>query len=147
MIKVKNDNQQPSNITFKRWITDKKVLSRLAEENFALVDQDPGGAGAAFYNKMYRLFVICSFFFDKEEKVWQHVSLSHKDCLPIYPEVQKVKRAFIGDDAVAYQVHVPFEEHVNLAENCLHLWAPIGHRPIPRFHGTLSDGKVAENII
>jgi len=63
---------------------------------------------------------------------WDHVSASLRDRVPTYAEMQLIFRAFFQDDETAMQVHVPASDHINFAENCLHLWRPHkGSIPLP----------------
>lgn len=41
--------------------------------------------------------------------------------------VYMLKDIFFDDEEEVYQIHPKKSEYVNLSENCLHLWKPIGH--------------------
>lgn len=70
-----------------------------------------------------KLRVIVSDAYHGDGGVWRHVSVSsHQAPLPTWTELDWCKRAFIGADRFAYQVHAPTEQHVNLRE-VLHVWA------------------------
>lgn len=74
---------------------------------------------------------------------WHHVSVSLPgrtskrspglNDLPVWAEMDWVRRRFIGEDRWAYQVHAPAAEHVDQYQ-VLHLWAPWdGQRRLPDF--------------
>ena len=142
---MKSLNQKPNPDAYKRWKNTKQIKINLVTQGYEIVEER--GDGCMFYNKKHKLCVITSFFNDVNNNLWQHISVSHQKCLPLYSELMDVKSTFVGDDRVVYQVHVPFEEHVNLMEYCLHLWHPIGHRPIPAFHGNIiHEGEAQKSI-
>lgn len=63
---------------------------------------------------------------------WDHVSVSRRSRIPIWDEMEFVKRLFFEDDEVAMQLHVPAADHVNVHPNTIHLWRPqIGSIPLP----------------
>jgi len=66
-------------------------------------------------------------------KVWMHVSLSYPNRLPTYEDMVVVKREFIGDDRVAYQVFPDKEKHINHHPYCLHLWCCLEGPILPDF--------------
>ena len=53
---------------------------------------------------------------------WDHVSVSRKERIPNWLEMEHVKKLFFKDNETAVQFHVPVSDHINFAENCLHLW-------------------------
>lgn len=53
---------------------------------------------------------------------WDHVSVSLETRTPTWEEMEHVKRLFFKDHEVAYQLHVPPNDHINIHPNCLHLW-------------------------
>lgn len=55
---------------------------------------------------------------------WDHVSVSLPNRCPNWIEMDHIKRMFFRDDETAMQLHVPPDEHRNLAATCLHLWRP-----------------------
>jgi hypothetical protein len=65
------------------------------------------------------------------DRGWDHVSVSHKNRCPNWPEMEQIKRLFFKDDEPAMQLHVPLSDHINNHPNCLHLWRPH-HQEIPR---------------
>lgn len=63
---------------------------------------------------------------------WDHVSVSRADRIPSWTEMEAMKRVFFKPDEIAYQLHVPAEDHINHHPHCLHIWRP--HRskiPLP----------------
>lgn len=58
--------------------------------------------------------------------VFEHVSVSLVNRIPIWVEMQFVKELFWGEEELVLQYHVPRVAHVNLHENVLHLWKPVG---------------------
>ena len=55
---------------------------------------------------------------------WDHVSVSRKNRVPNWAEMEHVKRLFFKADEVAVQYHVPPAEHINIHPYVLHLWRP-----------------------
>lgn len=53
---------------------------------------------------------------------WDHVSVSRKNRVPNWAEMEHVARLFFGHDEVAMQLHLPASEHINVHPNCLHWW-------------------------
>lgn len=56
------------------------------------------------------------------EAGWDHVSVSRVKRPPNWAEMSHVKRLFFLDVELVVQYHVPASEHINVHENCLHLW-------------------------
>jgi hypothetical protein len=83
---------------------------------------------------------------EHDGKDWWHISVSARvgkakaSRVPTYDELCWVKRVFIGKDAMAIQVFPRACEHVNIHSHCLHLWAPIGHSPLPDFRWSAGEG-------
>ena len=71
----------------------------------------------------------CSVMFGENEDGWEHVSVSpkHKYKIPTWNDMCVLKDIFFDDEEEVYQIHPKKSEYVNLSENCLHLWKPIGH--------------------
>jgi hypothetical protein len=63
---------------------------------------------------------------------WDHVSVSRKNRVPNWAEMEFVKRLFFEDHETAVQFHVPSSDHVNMHPNVLHLWRPNDGREMPR---------------
>lgn len=92
-----------------------------------------GGDGEA-WERANSMRVIWSAATELDGRVWLHVSVSRPDRLPSYSDMKMVKRYFIGSDRFAYSVWAPDDEHVNIHERCLHLWAPlVGGNVLPDF--------------
>lgn len=72
------------------------------------------------------LFVIASV-----SETWDHVSVSRQNRAPNQIELDQVFRLFFRPDEDAVQFFVPAADHVNIHENCLHLWRPRRF-PMPR---------------
>lgn len=54
---------------------------------------------------------------------WDHVSLSlDKKRCPTWQEMCQLKDMFFGDDETVIQFHPAKSKHINLMDNCLHLW-------------------------
>lgn len=70
----------------------------------------------------------CSVMFGENEDGWEHVSVSpkHKYNIPTWNDMCVLKDIFFDDEEEVYQIHPKKSEYVNLSENCLHLWKPIG---------------------
>lgn len=65
------------------------------------------------------------------EKGWDHVSVSRKNRVPNWAEMEHVFRLFFAEDEAAMQLHVPQADHINCHPNVLHLWRSQT-TPIPR---------------
>ena len=85
------------------------------------------------YRHRTGLTLIWSVAYEQDGKAWRHVSIAHPHRLPTWTELGAVKDWVCGADAVVYQVLPPAAEYVNDHEYCLHLWQPLGHRPLPDF--------------
>ena len=89
-----------------------------------------------FPNKIYSKELDLSIVWSVERidgKVWRHVSIAHRTRMPTYHELRIVKVWLLGAEAKAIQVFAPASEHVNVHPFALHLWAPVGHDPLPDF--------------
>ena len=93
---------------------------------------DWANGSAAYVNESKRLSALVSGHEEADGKPWLHLSLCHRERIPTYQEMQDAHRAFL-DERPAYQCCVPSAEHVNIHPHVLHLWSPIGHRPLPDF--------------
>jgi hypothetical protein len=72
---------------------------------------------------------------------WIHLSISHRDRIPIWDEIKEAKELFIGKDRKAIQV-LPAEEHYyNQHPYTLHLWSCLGADALPEFT------KLAEKVV
>ena len=64
---------------------------------------------------------------------WDHVSVSITHRCPNWLEMEFIKRMFFKDDEVAFQLHVPPKNHINMHSNCLHIWRPQNQEiPMPK---------------
>ena len=68
------------------------------------------------------LRVICS---PLGEMDWDHVSVSLEKRCPNWPEMNKIKELFFGEDVTVLQFHPKKSEYVNCHPYCLHLWKKI----------------------
>lgn len=95
------------------------------------------GAVAAEYMKAWTfngLFIMASAGEYDDGKEWLHVSVSRKSRIPTYDEMTRIKRDFIGDDKKAVFILPEKKNHVNINENCLHLFYSA-ENPLPEFSG------------
>lgn len=80
-----------------------------------------------------RFFVIAS-----DGMGWEHVSVhcfdGNKNRTPAWDEMCHIKDIFWDEEDVVMQLHPRKSQYVNIHENTLHLWRPIGAmipEPIP----------------
>ena len=98
---------------------------------------DAMGAQAAEYMRAWTfngLQIIATAAVMDDGREWLHVSVSRKSRLPSYEEMTRIKRDFIGDDKKAISVLPEKKYHVNIHENCLHLFYSA-ENPLPEFSG------------
>jgi len=57
---------------------------------------------------------------------WEHVSISGEFLPPDWDVMCHVKSLFWDDEEVVMQLHPKKSDYVNVHNNCLHLWKPIG---------------------
>lgn len=71
----------------------------------------------------------CSVIWGDNERGMEHVSVSPRKKLrvPTWNDMCVLKDIFFGCEEEVYQIHPKASEYVNIRENCLHLWKPIGH--------------------
>lgn len=62
---------------------------------------------------------------------WDHVSVSRRNRVPNWAEMEHIARLFFADAEAAMQLHLPAGEHVNMHPFTLHWWRPQG-LAIPR---------------
>jgi hypothetical protein len=55
---------------------------------------------------------------------WDHVSVSMPNQIPPWSVMSMVYTYFFKPDEVAYQLHVPAVDHININPNVLHIWRP-----------------------
>ena len=99
------------------------------------VPMPDGSVGQRWRHARNRRWTVISSIEDYDGVPWVHVSTAMNNRLPGYYELKQVKQQFIGDERVAFQLFVPRRVHVNLHENCLHLWATLDGKdcPLPEF--------------
>lgn len=56
---------------------------------------------------------------------WDHVSASNISSTPSWAEMSALHALFFKPDEVAYQLHVPSKQHINLHPHVLHIWRPL----------------------
>lgn len=65
---------------------------------------------------------------------WEHVSVSPvkgKNC-PTWTQMCAIKDMFFEEEEVVIQYHPAKSQYVNICNNCLHLWRPVGIKlPVP----------------
>lgn len=88
-------------------------------------------AGLAFYRRRTQERVILSVGLERDGQLWAHVSIVREDRFPTWLELEEIRRLFLGPEQVAFQIHAPASQHVNIHAMCLHLWAPLERNPIP----------------
>lgn len=81
--------------------------------------------------RLGRLAVLVSTASPADGSTWYHVSVSHRDRIPLYEELAKVKKAFIGAEREALQVFPREDQHVNHHPRCLHLWSRLDGPVMP----------------
>lgn len=72
---------------------------------------------------------ICSVISGNNKYGYEHVSISlkHKFGIPSREDMCMLKDIFFGDEEEVYHIYTKESEYMNVSENCLHLWKPIGH--------------------
>lgn len=85
------------------------------------------------YEHTSGLIAMLTAAHERDGHTWKHLSVSGKGRLPTWRELSSCKKIFLGPQALAVQVFVPQDEHVNDMPHCLHLWQRIGSRPTPDF--------------
>lgn len=83
---------------------------------------------------------VCSVEPGDVPQLWLHLSFSHAYRIPTWLELKGAKALFIGDDLKAISVLPAKAEYYNHCTNCLHLFAPLEHDPLPDFRD--SDGRL-----
>jgi len=67
---------------------------------------------------------------------WEHLSVSRQNRIPNWTEMDSMKHLFFLPEEVCFQIHPPVSEHVNIHNNCLHIWRPVSgsiYMPPKRF--------------
>lgn len=94
--------------------------------------------GFTAINNILGLAVILTLAIERDGKPWKHISVSRRDLrIPDYLDMQEVRRQFVKAEEHAYMVFPCRDEYVNISAKTgvevLHLFVPIGHRPLPDF--------------
>jgi hypothetical protein len=100
---------------------DSPIVTRMTNWERAMWGEYPRELAGAFTIAAYdgSLHVIAT-----SSDEWDHVSVSRADRTPTWEEMEQVKRLFFKDHEIAYQLHVNTKDHVNIHNNCLHIWRP-----------------------
>lgn len=92
--------------------------------------------GGQWLNDKRKLSVIASIAVEQDGRVWLHLSMAHPSRMPTYEELTYLKRHWAGDERKAIMVLPAKTEHVNIHQNCLHLFVCLDEDPLPDFtHG------------
>jgi len=63
---------------------------------------------------------------------WEHVSVSLKNRTPTWEEMEWVREQVFDDSELVLWLSVPRADHINIHDNVLHMWRPIGvELPVP----------------
>jgi len=110
------------------------IRRRLGPQEWALpVEYGPSGWVLDHKTDGLRIIVTDSPMAEDDGEWWRHASISHRDRMPTYDELQMMHRA-VWSEGWAYQVFAPTAHHVNISEFVLHLWGrPDGRRVLPNF--------------
>lgn len=106
----------------------------------AIGDRWKSSNGNAYTHNTRGLRVLANTLLEEDGHVWLHVSVSHRGRVPGYWDLKAVKRAFMGPDRKAIEIHAPDTEHVNDYETARHLWCCMTGDVLPDFRrglGTL----------
>lgn len=117
------------------------VLSK----GWKITDYAPDGFTAMNYT--LGLGVILTLAIERDGKPWKHISVSRKDRhIPDYLDMQEVRRQFVKAEEHAYMVWPCRDEYVNMSAKTgvevLHLFVPLGHRPLPDFRISREDNTL-----
>lgn len=102
-----------------------------------LIDDWP--AGYRLTDATRGIAILVTQAVERDGQIWKHVSVSRRDKrLPSYDDLAWARSLVLDSDEHAYQVFPPRSEYVNMAPmlgglEVLHLFVPIGHRPLPDF--------------
>lgn len=94
------------------------------------------GNNGAFRIPIHKEMGIEAFVIASDGYGWEHVSVTIKEDgkteTPTWEEMCVIKELFWDDTDCVVQYHPPKSEHVNMQENCLHLWRPVNVEfPVP----------------
>ncbi len=111
-------------------------LPLVLSKGWKIIERGPDG----FTSMNYTLGLACitTLAIERDGNPWKHISISRRDCrIPDYLDIQEVRRQFVKADEHAYMIWPPRDEYVNISAKTgvevLHLFIPIGHRPLPDF--------------
>ena len=79
------------------------------------------------------LVVLVSADIELDGRPWLHASVSRRDRLPSWEDLNEVKDIFVGKDRKAVQVLPPEVEKVNVHPFCLHLFSCLSEALLPDF--------------
>lgn len=114
---------------------------RLAHPDWSIVQR--GQDGAAYQHRRRSLTLIWSVAWESDGRLWQHMSMSHRDRMPRWDELVEAKEWLMGTETYAYQVAPPRSVYVNDHPHVLHLFRCIDAsygQVLPEFSG-LVDGR------
>lgn len=111
-------------------------LPLVLSKGWRIIDSAPDGFTAM--NNTLGLAAIVTLAIERDGKPWKHVSASRRDGrIPDYLDMAEIRRQFVRAHEHAYMVFPCRDEYVNMATKTgvevLHLFVPIGHRPLPDF--------------
>lgn len=106
---------------------------RVIKGQFATTKDD--GNNGHFFIPYHTKFFFCIV---SDGLGWEHVSVRivdkkfKHDWIPDYRALKTIKELFWGDDECVVQYFPAKADHVNIADNVLHLWKPIlQEMPVP----------------
>lgn len=81
------------------------------------------------------LLITARRLIESDGKLWKKIIVSVLDLAttPTYADVQCAREICVRPDEHTYMVWPSREEGLAGALNCLYLYVPIGHRPLPDF--------------
>lgn len=93
----------------------------------------PGMPDGAWDNNKRGLRVLASIAQYGDNRLWLHLSISHRRRMPTYEELTYMKRHWAGEERKCIMVLPPKSEHVNIHPRCLHLYCCLEEDPLPDF--------------
>lgn len=78
--------------------------------------------GAAYRHRLWPMTLIWSVAREEDGRLWQHMSMAHRDRTPTWAELIGAKEWLMGTTTYAYQVAPPRAVYVNEHPNVLHLF-------------------------
>lgn len=118
------------------------IWPRVEHGNVRTVDDYPNAKRAVVRLRDVKLTVILEVEV-VDDQLWAHLSVGGGAVrrVPSWEELGWCKTYFLGDRR-AIQVLPPAAEYINLHPHVLHLYAPLGHNPIPDFRGVDETGRL-----